>query len=93
MGKRNPAFIAQLLEKLEKRYERFQSNGKDTLLDEWKQRSFLGQRVRVKENERHVEGVAMDLDEEGCLVVRLDDGLSVHVREGEVAPWGKGVNN
>ena len=87
------AFIAQLLGKLEKRYERFQSSGKDTLLDEWKQRSFLGRRVRVKEDERHVEGVAMDLDEEGCLVVKLDDGLSVHVREGEVAPWGKGVNN
>ena len=34
----------------------------------------------------HVEGVAMDLDEEGCLLVTLDDGSSVRVREGEVVP-------
>lgn len=86
-------FVAQLLEKVEKRYERFMGSGKGALLDDWKQRSFLGQRVRVKEDDRHVEGVAMDLDEEGCLVVRLDDGLSIHVREGEVAPWDKRVND
>ena len=86
-------FVAQLLEKVEKRYERFMWSGKDVLLDDWKKRSFLGQRVRVTEDERHVEGVAMDLDDEGCLVVRLDDGLSIHVREGEVAPWDKGANH
>jgi biotin-(acetyl-CoA carboxylase) ligase len=34
----------------------------------------------------HVEGIALDLDDEGCLVVALDDGSSVRVREGEVVP-------
>jgi hypothetical protein len=28
----------------------------------------------------------MSLDEEGCLVVNLDDGSTVRVREGEVIP-------
>jgi len=49
----------------------------------------LGRRVSVREEDMHVEGVAMDLmdlDEEGCLLVTLDDGSSVRVREGEVVP-------
>jgi len=51
----------------------------------------LGRRVSVREEDMHVEGVAMDLDEEGCLLVTLDDGSSVRVREGEVIPIEKGA--
>jgi BirA family biotin operon repressor/biotin-[acetyl-CoA-carboxylase] ligase len=80
------AFAARLLEFLEKRYFEFRAHGKRPLLQEWRHRSFLGRRVTVREEGIHVEGIAMDLDEEGCLIVNLDDGSTVAVREGEVLP-------
>lgn len=60
---------------------------KGALLAEWRSRSFLGRRITVREEDMHVEGVAMDLDEQGCLVVNLDDGSIVRAREGEVSPF------
>ena len=80
------AFAARLLEFLEQRYFAFREHGKRPLLREWRHRSFLGRRVTVREEDIHVEGIAMDLDEEGCLLVNLDDGSTVAVREGEVLP-------
>lgn len=84
------AFAARLLESLEQRYCDFLAHGKRPLLTEWRSRSFLGRRVSVREEDLHVEGVAMGLDEEGCLLVTLDDGSTVRVREGEVSPLGHG---
>ena len=80
------AFAARLLECLEKRYFAFRAHGKRPLLQEWRQRSFLGRRVTIREADMHAEGVALDLDEEGGLMVNLDDGSTVSVREGEVLP-------
>lgn len=80
------AFAARVLESLEQRHFDFLAHGKAPLLKEWRSRSFLGRRVTVREEDVHVEGVAMSLDEEGCLVVNLDDGSTVRVREGEVTP-------
>jgi BirA family biotin operon repressor/biotin-[acetyl-CoA-carboxylase] ligase len=87
------AFAALLLERLEKHYFDFLSAGKRLILQEWRSRSFLGRRVSVREEDLHVEGVAMDLDDEGCLLVTLDDGSSVRVREGEVVPLENGARD
>ena len=86
-------FAVHLLEALDKRYGAFVSGGKEAMLDEWRRRSFLGRWVKVQEEDMHVEGVAMDIDDSGYLVVTLDDGSTVRVREGEVTPWDKTVNN
>lgn len=80
------AFAARVLESLEQRHFDFLAHGKAPMLKEWRSRSFLGRRVTVREEDVHVEGIAMNLDEEGCLVVNLDDGSTVRVREGEVTP-------
>ena len=79
-------FAARLLERLEHYYFAFLEQGKPVVLEQWRSRSFLGRRVSVREEDMHVEGIALDLDDEGCLVVALDDGSSVRVREGEVVP-------
>jgi len=79
-------FAAQLLERLEHHYFAFLERGKEPVLEQWRARSFLGRRVSVKEEDMHVEGIALNLDAEGCLIVALDDGSSVRVREGEVIP-------
>ena len=80
------AFAAQLLEQLERHYFAFLEKGKDPVLEQWREQSFLGRRVSVKEEDMHVEGIALNLDAEGCLIVALDDGSSIRVREGEVIP-------
>jgi BirA family biotin operon repressor/biotin-[acetyl-CoA-carboxylase] ligase len=79
-------FTVRLLERLERHYFAFLEKGKAPVLAQWRSHSFLGRRVSVKEEDIHVEGIALELDEEGCLIVALDDGSSVRVREGEVIP-------
>ena len=53
---------------------------------EWKARSCLGQNARIIERGHSIEGIAEDIDEGGCLLVRLDDGALVRVCEGEMLP-------
>ena len=79
-------FAAQLLERLEHHYFAFLEKGGMIVREQWCSHSFLGRRVSVKEEDMHMEGIALDLDDEGCLIVVLDDGSTVHVREGEVVP-------
>jgi BirA family biotin operon repressor/biotin-[acetyl-CoA-carboxylase] ligase len=80
------AFATVLLERLEHHYLAFLEKGKGVVLEQWRAQSFLGRRVRIREEDLDVEGIALNLDNEGCLVVALDDGSSVRVREGEVTP-------
>ena len=79
-------FAARTLENLERRHFQFLAHGKQPIVAEWRSRSFLGRRVTIHEGDIHVEGIAIDLDDEGFLVVTLDDGSTAHVREGEVLP-------
>ena len=69
-----------------RRHLHFLAYGKQPLIAEWRSRSFLGRRVTIHEGNIRIEGIALNLDAEGCLIVTLDDGSTVHVREGEVFP-------
>jgi len=80
------ALAARVLENLERRHFQFLAHGKESVIAEWQRRSFLGRRVTIQEGGIRVEGIALNLDAEGCLVVTLDDGSTVHVRAGEVLP-------
>jgi biotin-(acetyl-CoA carboxylase) ligase len=53
---------------------------------EWKARSGLGHRARIIMGGRSIEGITEDIDEAGCLLVRLDDGSLLRVFEGEILP-------
>ena len=77
---------ARVLENLERRHLQFLAHGKEPVVAEWRSRSFLGRRVTIHEGGIHVEGIAVNLDDQGCLVVTLDDGSTAHVRDGEVHP-------
>ena len=51
----------------------------------WKNLSaVLGKRVKISEKSRTIEGQAVDIDEGGALVVRLDSGLRERVLAGDV---------
>jgi BirA family biotin operon repressor/biotin-[acetyl-CoA-carboxylase] ligase len=63
----------------------FKERGFQFVLDEWRNFSAtLGRRVRVDFKDRQIEGQAMDVDETGALVVRLDSGFVESIYSGDV---------
>jgi BirA family biotin operon repressor/biotin-[acetyl-CoA-carboxylase] ligase len=80
------AFAAILLESLERRYDRFQASEGEAVMQEWKARACLGQRVRIIMPARSIEGMTEDIDTDGYLLVRLHDGSLERVVEGEIRP-------
>ncbi|MBA2281221.1 MAG: biotin--[acetyl-CoA-carboxylase] ligase [Acidimicrobiia bacterium] len=67
------AVLAAFLERLGERYDEAEPRG--VLLDAWRARSAtLGRHVRIELGADDVEGVAVDIDDAGRLVVQTDDG-------------------
>lgn len=74
--------LAALLDALDARYREFLA-GSETLRAAWRRHSVtLGEHVRAADGR---EGVAVDLDETGALLVRGDDGAMLRVASGEIA--------
>lgn len=74
--------LATLLETLDARYREFLAGSED-LRAAWRRHSVtLGARVRAADGR---EGVAVDLDETGALLVRAEDGALLRVVSGEIA--------
>jgi BirA family biotin operon repressor/biotin-[acetyl-CoA-carboxylase] ligase len=65
--------LATLLEEAEGLYHILLDGGLGPIRQEWRSRlAMLGQRVRVEEG--WVSGLALDVDEDGALLLRTDDG-------------------
>ena len=74
-----------LLEKLESTYEQLLSEGFEPILKRWKKHAgSLGRQVEVATETEELRGVALDVDNEGALVVRLEDGTVTRVFVGDV---------
>ncbi|MFW9797459.1 MAG: biotin--[acetyl-CoA-carboxylase] ligase [Candidatus Thorarchaeota archaeon] len=55
------------------------------ILSEWRElSSTLGARVRIHEAEKNIDGVAIDINNDGSLIVKTDDGI-VNVLLGDVS--------
>jgi BirA family biotin operon repressor/biotin-[acetyl-CoA-carboxylase] ligase len=75
-----------LLERLENLYELFVKEGFDPILEEWKTYAgFLGCKVEVTGPTGEMSGLALDVDYEGVLVLRLEDGTVKRVFVGDVS--------
>jgi len=78
-------FAAALCARLEHWYDRFVADGAAPVVAAWKQHArFLGRRVQVSAGRERMEGVAEDLDDDGALKLRLDDGRTLRVVAGEL---------
>lgn len=78
-------FARAFLEELDKHYLIFKARGFGPILQEWRDFSAtLGRRVRVDFKSRHIEGQAMDVDDSGALVVRMDNGFTERISAGDV---------
>lgn len=75
-----------LLEKLENFYESFLKEGFDPVLTRWKNyASFLGCQVEVTSMGERWVGMAFDVDFDGALILRLNDGRVKRVFVGDVS--------
>lgn len=80
------AFVRYFLKELDRRYLIFKEQGFGPTLNEFRNFSAtLGKRVRIDLQDRRIEGQAMDIDDSGALIVRLDSGFTERVLTGDVA--------
>jgi len=78
-------FLKEMLSELERDYLRLKKKEFSLIVDEWRNLSLtLGKRIKVNWRGAIVEGQAMDVDENGALIVRDDFGFSHHILSGDV---------
>ena len=79
------ALTRKVLEDLEEEYLLLSKGGFPKIVEEWKELShMLGSRVRVALSNREFEGQAIDVDKDGTLLVRTDNGFIEKVFSGDV---------
>jgi BirA family biotin operon repressor/biotin-[acetyl-CoA-carboxylase] ligase len=79
-----------LLEEMERSYDRYVEAGFVPLLERWKRYAgFLGQMVMVTDQNERLKGLALDVDLEGALILRLEDGTTRRIVVGDVVLAGR----
>jgi BirA family biotin operon repressor/biotin-[acetyl-CoA-carboxylase] ligase len=74
------------MRKLEKTYSLFEQQGFAPILAEWKKyAAFLGQEVEVTNQHEKIVGLALDVDEQGALILRLENGKIRRACVGDVS--------
>lgn len=77
--------IAEILNRFEFWYKKFIIEEKEAIIKRWKELSDTsGRRVKINVGDSVFEGVALDLDNDGSLMIRLDDGFLKKVSAGDV---------
>ncbi|MDP8266504.1 MAG: biotin--[acetyl-CoA-carboxylase] ligase [Candidatus Aceula meridiana] len=77
--------LKEILEKSEENYLLFQKKGFSPIASQWRSLSdTLGRRVKVDETKKTTEGEAVDIDTDGGLLIRKDDGVVIKKISGDV---------
>jgi len=77
--------IIEVFAELERLYHQLQGEDFLEVLEQWRYySSTLGQRVRIWQKDRATEGIAVDLAEDGGLLVRAEGGQQIVVHAGDV---------
>jgi BirA family biotin operon repressor/biotin-[acetyl-CoA-carboxylase] ligase len=78
-------FLQGLLRRIELSYTAFQKHGAKTIVEKWRQfNSTLGKRVIISRHHTHIEGEAVDIDEDGSLLLRIDSGLIQRIASADI---------
>lgn len=81
--------LGGILENLDRRYADLLSLGAESVFDAWRRcPNVLGSRVKVHSMNELVQGMALDIDVDGALLVRTDDGPVKRVIVGDVSVNG-----
>jgi len=77
--------LQAIVRRIEANYLALQSKGRRAIIDAWRSyTTTLGRRVRVTCQRHHVEGQAVDVEDDGGLLVRTDSGLTEKIFSGDV---------
>lgn len=79
------ALLAAILNALEPAYDGFSRDGPAEAVACWRRRARLGERVRVRHGGAETEGVALDVDADGALLLRDAGGRVLRIVAGEIA--------
>jgi BirA family transcriptional regulator, biotin operon repressor / biotin---[acetyl-CoA-carboxylase] ligase len=80
------------LEEFEALYARFLAHGFPEILEEWKRHSVtLGKCVAVRQGQRHIEGLALEVADDGALLLETALGEVVRVTSGEITLESAGI--
>jgi len=80
------ALFKAVLERLECSYELFLKQGFAPILKEWKSYAdFLGRKVKVISDDEEWVGLALDVEDDGALMIRLDNGTMKLFLVGDVS--------
>lgn len=79
------AFLQALLQKLEAWYEIFLKEGAPPVLKAWRDRAQIkGRPVRVTSSGETLTGIAVDIDSDGDLILKTEDGQQKRIVTGDV---------
>ncbi|MFX1521484.1 MAG: biotin--[acetyl-CoA-carboxylase] ligase [Promethearchaeota archaeon] len=79
-------FISHLLNEFEQSYLLFLEKGFPPILEEWKKLScILGEDVLVYMDDKIIDGTAIDVDQSGALMLKLDNGSIKKIFSGDVS--------
>jgi BirA family biotin operon repressor/biotin-[acetyl-CoA-carboxylase] ligase len=78
------ALLAAFLDALEPAYDEFLIAGPRAAITRWRRHADLGRRCRIERDGAVIEGVTVDVDDEGTLHVRDDAGRVHRVLSGEL---------
>ncbi len=82
--------LRTILERFENYYDLSVKYGYAQIIGEWKKSaSFLNRLVEVRTQDERLVGSALDVDEEGALILRLEDGATRRVFVGDVSIGAK----
>lgn len=74
-----------ILRELDDCYLDFRKRGGGRILGEWRELTCtLGRRVKVQLRDGSIEGIARELDDDGSLIIELDDGTLRQIAYGDV---------
>lgn len=77
--------ISEVLNDVEYTYREFLQKGRGYLLQQWRHRNCtLGRKVKVVTGNETVKGLAMDIDGDGMLIVRMAGGSTKKISAGDV---------
>jgi BirA family biotin operon repressor/biotin-[acetyl-CoA-carboxylase] ligase len=79
-----------VLEEMERSYDSYVEAGFVPLLERWKRYAgFLGHMVMVTDQNERLKGLALDVDLDGALILRLEDGATRRIVVGDVVLAGR----
>lgn len=77
--------LQEIMRKIESNYLLLTRKGPEPIIEKWREHNItLGRRVKVYSQKEHFEGEAVDIDKDGGLLLRNDNGLVAKITVGDV---------